>query len=152
MLLRNFLLFDPVAEYDPDTGHWEIFSRKAEPGRLTEEFSGFYDYLNGELVLLYRKHGRLWLEVQGKRLPLDEHVVEVKKLKGVSRRFRVLSREGVVLAEFEYQLAQDAVESLKDPFPPFGITEEDVDFGAYLQELSHNRMRQEILLGLRPHD
>ncbi|MDW7994505.1 MAG: hypothetical protein RMI91_07605 [Gemmatales bacterium] len=104
------------------------------------------------MVLLYRRHCRLCLEVQRKRLPLDEHVVEVKKLGGLSRRFRLLSRRGVVLAEFEYQLTQDALARLRDPFPPFGITEERVDFGMYLQELSHNHMRQEILLGLRPRD
>ena len=138
MLLQSHRSFDTIGDYDPTTGRFDTFSRRAEPNRVTGQLSGAFDHIGGKRVLLYRLADSLYLEIDGQRLPLEKHVVEVRPVNG-RRLLRVLSA-GRVVAELTYDLPP-----LDPPLsvdPTAFAEEEDFDFGLFLHNVSHDPSRQ----------
>jgi hypothetical protein len=138
MLLQLHRLFDTVADYDPATGRFETFSRRAEPNRVAGHISGVYDYIGGKRMLLYRVADGLFLEIDGQRLPLEKHAVDVRHMNG-RRILRVLSADKVIIElpydppELELPLSLD---------PTAFAEEEDFDFGLLLHNVSRDPSRQ----------
>lgn len=138
MFLQSHRAFDTVADYDPETGHFETFSRRIEPNRLAVQPSGAFDFIAGKLVLLYRLGDALYLDIDGRRLRLDTHVIEVRPVNG-RRVFRV-SSAGQPVAELAYD-APPLDRPLSTDRTPF-IEEEHFDFGLFLHNVSRDASRQ----------
>lgn len=138
MLLQSHRSFDTAVNYDPTTGRFDPFSRRAEPNRVAGQLSGVFDHIGGKRVLLYRLGDGLYLEIDGQRLHLETHVVVVQAVNGC-RLLQVLS-DGRSVIEMTYD------PPLLDPplslDPTAFIEEEDFDFGLFLHNVSHDRSRQ----------
>jgi hypothetical protein len=139
MLLQSNPSFDTLAEYDPETGRFETFSRRAEPTRVTGPICGEFDYLDGKRVMLYRLGDNLYLEIDGQKLPLDKHTVELRRVNG-RRLLQVLFTDGRVVTELIYDPPKIDPPLHLDPTP--GVEEEHFDFGLFLHNVSHNPPRQ----------
>lgn len=138
MLLQSHRSFDTVGDYDPMTGRFEIFSRRAEPNRVVGQLCGAFDHLGGKRVLLYRLADNLCLEIDGQKLSLDKHVVEVRSVNG-RHLLRVLS-DGRIVTELTYDPPQLSPPLSLDPTA--FVEEEDFDFGLFLHNVSHDPSRQ----------
>ena len=139
MLLQSHQSFDTVADYDPTTGTFNTFSRKAEPGRVSSGHrGGVFDHLGGKRVLLYRLAGVLYLEVDGQRILMEGHVVEVHPVNG-DRVLRVLA-DGTVVFELTY--SPPHLDPPLSDDPTAFVEEEDFDFGLFLTNVSRDRERQ----------
>ena len=138
MLLQSHQSFDTAADYDPTTGRFDLFSRHAEPNRVAGQLSGVFDHIGGKRVLLYRLGDGLYVEIDGQRLHLETHVVEVQAVNG-RRRLQVLSDgRGVIEMTYDPPLLDPPL-SLD---PTAFIEEEDFDFGLFLRNVWHDRSRQ----------
>jgi hypothetical protein len=137
MLLQFHQSFDILAEYDPATGGFAAFSRSAEPARV-HFVQGTFDYLSGKRVILYRLAGVLYLDVDGERVPVEDHVVEVRPLNG-DRVLRVRGDRGLV---FEVAYSPRRLDPPLSEDPTAFIDEEDFDFGLFLRNVSRDRERQ----------
>src|SRR5262249_5869239 len=63
MLLQAYRTFDNVGDYDPTTGRFDIFSRRAEPNRAAGPPLGAFDYIGGKRMMLYRLADCLYLQI-----------------------------------------------------------------------------------------
>jgi len=125
---------DVLAEYDPLTGAFTTFYRKAVPLRVSSAVpQGLFDILGDKRVLLYRLDGILYLDVGGKSMPMESLVVELGP-RGSTRTLRVLVK-GIVAAEVTYE---------PTPF----IEDEDFDFGVLIANVSRDKRRQSEMFSL----
>ena len=125
--------------YDPVTGTLTTFSRKEEPGRARGQSSGLFDHLGEKLVLLFRLDNVLYLQVEGQRMPMADHAIEVRSVNG-RQVLRVLSNSKVVL-ELTYDPPIIDPPLSEDPTP--FVEEEHFDFGLFLANLSKDQNRQD---------
>jgi hypothetical protein len=138
MILNRHTVFDTLADFDPTTGAFATFSRAGEPGRASGLVSGAFEYLGGRRVLLFRVAGVLYLQVEGQRMTIADHTIELRSVGGC-RVLRVLSDTTVVL-ELPYDPPIIDPPLSEDPTP--FVEEEHFDFGLFLANLSRDRGRQ----------
>lgn len=136
-------LFDRVAEFTPETGQLNEFSRTAEPDRIRGPVRGSYSTIGGRSVVLYRDDGLLWLRVDGEVLALDRRTrVELIELDpdGTEKLLRIA--QGMdILMEWSYEPQARTIEGDLTPF----VEEEDFDFALFLSNVSLNPDRQDLL-------
>ena len=135
MLLQSHRSFDTIGEYDPITGRFETFSRRADPKRAAGQVLGVFDNIGKKRVLLYRLADGLNLEIEGKKLPLARHVIKMERVNEHSI-IRVLS-QGQCISDLMYETPR----LLADDSALFA-EEEDFDFGLFLHNVSHDVSRQ----------
>jgi hypothetical protein len=138
MLVQSHQSFDTVADYDPATQTFFAFSRRAEPARLSEPITGAYEILGGKRIVLYRRRNALYLDVDHRTIPLNEHSVDVLSAK--SYRLLRISRGGNVVLELKYPAPVLDPPVAEDPTP--FVQEEDFDFGLFLRNVSRDTARQ----------
>jgi hypothetical protein len=138
MILRRHTVFDTMADYDPASGAFVTFSRKADPVRADSAVSGAFDYLDGRLAILFRHSGVLYLQIDNQRVPLHGHVVKIRSANG-RREVRVLSGGRVVL-DLAYAPPIPDPPLALDPTP--FVEAEDFDFGLFLANVSGDSGRQ----------
>lgn len=138
MILGRYTIFDELGDFDPVTGLLTVFSGLAEPRREPDQISGTFDYIGGKLVLLFRLDGILYLQIEGHRMPMNSHTIELQSMNG-HRVLRVLSDDEVIL-ELEYESPIIDPPLSEDPTP--FIEEDHFDFGLFLANLSRDRNRQ----------
>jgi hypothetical protein len=143
MILKRHTVFDTLADYDPATGTFVTFSRAREPGRASSRVTGAFDFLGEKRVLLFWLAGVLYLQVEGQRMTMADHTIELQTVGG-RRVLRVLSGTSVVL-ELTYDPPIIDPPLSEDPTP--GVEEEHFDFGLFLANLSQDRGRQARVYG-----
>ncbi len=135
--------YDKLMLLAPDSGQLTPQSRHLLGSEAPTQVDGFFAFLGGVLVALYRCRGELVLRVDHVNIPLaDNIVVEVD---GPSSR-RVLSvlRDGHEIVQRVYAID----ESLKFPEDPTSfLDDEDFDFGLYVANISQNRKRKGVMFG-----
>ena len=138
MILKCHTEFDKMGEYNPVTGTLSTFSRKAEPGRVPAQISGLFDQLGGKLILLFRLAGVLYLQVDGQRIPIGDHAIDLRSVNG-RRVLRVRSGSKSVL---EVMYNPPIIEPPLSEDPTAFVEEEHFDFGLFVANLSKDKSRQ----------
>jgi len=137
MLLQSHRHFDIVAHYDPATREFAAFSRTAEPARAAGPVAGHFDFLGEALTLIFRLDGGLFVEIGGRRFPLDRVAVDIRS-DNRHRHLRVVS-EGKEVVELTYDAPKLDPPLSVDPTP--FVQAEDFDFGLFLQNVSRDPAR-----------
>ncbi|REK18837.1 MAG: hypothetical protein DWQ37_03250 [Planctomycetota bacterium] len=138
MLLDCFTVYDQVAEYDPAT---DQFAQSTRLDAESRRIGGFFDRLNGALLLFYRDGDSLYLSIDGDRFRFDECSVEWGGVAN-SRTLRFLPTDGVA-RQLSYQVEELDPPLSEDPTP--FAEHEDFDFGLFLRNVARDPKRQKRL-------
>lgn len=138
MLLQSHTSVDTVAEFDPETGHLDIYSRKAEPARAAGAVCGAFAEIGKKRHVIYRDGDALYLDVCGRRFALGTLDVDIEQ-NGCRRLLRVSSC-GRRIVELWYDAPPPGSGDRLDPTA--FAEEEDFDFAIFLRNVSLDRARQ----------
>lgn len=132
MILESKDDFDQLAELDPNTGTYQLLSRKRHPELTTTPSSGGYSIVNGTMLSLYRKDGPLHLRFGDREFELTDDVTSTLTRENDSRVFQLV-QDGNSLVVFRYAPPVLDVPMSADPTP--FIEEEDFDFLLFVHKV-----------------
>lgn len=138
MILERYTVFDELAEYDPVKKSITKFSRQAKSEWVPSLISGHFDYIGPKLVLLFRLNDVLYFEIDGQRMTMHDHAIDLRSVIG-HRALRVV-RDNRIVLEWTYAAPVIDPPLAVDPTP--FVEEEHFDFGLFLANVSQDRSRQ----------
>jgi hypothetical protein len=140
--LQSKKRFQDVAKYNEESGEFEIVNRNS-PGR-PEVLDGSFDILGGIFVALYKVGTKLFIGVGNKSFQLnDDLTVTVKGT--ASDRLLIIEKGNSVLETVKYSISSTG--AIAGDTTAF-IDDEDSDYGLFLSNISKDKARQRVLLGL----
>lgn len=134
MFVESHDRFDDVADFDPESGHLDRFSRSA-PGEhghlLAGVVQGHFAQLGDKRAVLYRHGGELWLRLGERAANLDAPATEVRRVRIGETTRLVLLHGGTETASVDYLPGPHNGPPVADDPTAFAESE-DWDFGLFV--------------------
>lgn len=132
MILESKDEFDQLAELDPNTGAYELLSRKLHPELTTTPPSGGYSVVDGTMLSLYRRDGVLYFRAGDREINLANDVISTLTREDNNRVFQLI-QDGNSLLIFRYLPPDHEIAFDIDPTP--FVEEEDFDFLLFVHKV-----------------
>ena len=147
IILEYYYRYYKYANYIPS-------ERKFEPyqidSTLQVKHSGFYSYLGGVLVKLFKLYDSpILLEIADKRYVFENLKVTTRDVERIRDGYKIFQKRHIVIQEgerviFDTDYDEIEVTFVNDPTP--NIDDEDFDFGLYLENTSKRPERQKLMM------
>lgn len=142
--LRNHDVHDQIADLDPHTGSYSLGSAGNTSGEGEKTTTGYFSILSGSFIAFFVESGKLYCQVSGTLIELTDDTVATVSGPASDRHFLV-KRNGLEIASMRYSLARQP--HYEDDLTPF-VGEEDFDFGILISNISADKRRKNVILGL----
>lgn len=130
MYVESHDRFADVGEFNPKLGRLEVYPRSDVTG--TPPLGGHFSHLSGELCVLYRLEGALWLQVRENQWRLEEQGVSVDWTSlGEDLSELVVRDKGREIVCVRYQPTGRLYEDDVTPF----VELEHFDFGLFVRNV-----------------
>jgi hypothetical protein len=136
--LQDSYYYDMLAHFDPDTGNYELSSRKQE---ANIEIDGLFIISSGIFMALYKCNSNLFVRVADTIVWLSHDVI-IEVDDNVEGRVLSIVKAGQEIMRHGYQLGPWSPIP-NDPTP--GVDAEDNDFGLLISNISKSNERKSVL-------
>lgn len=141
-LLYSHERFRDVAKYDEESGGFEVVERNYP--HQPENLDGNFSILSGIFVAIFKDGLKIFVVIGDETFQLDDDLIITVK-GDESDRLLIVEKGNAVLETVKYSISSKS--KIAGDMTPF-IDDEDFDFGLFLSNISKNKDRQRVLLGL----
>jgi len=146
IILECYYKYYKYANYIPSEKKFESYQIDSS---LQVKHSGFYSYLDGVLIKIFRLgDSPLQLEIEEDRCVFEDLKITTRDVERIRDDYKIFQKRHIIIQEGErviFDTDYDEIEVTFENDPTPMIEDEDFDFGLFLENLSKNRVRQKLL-------